>query len=67
MNLFYSMIMLMLTLLGPFMMDASGKLTANPYSWNNISNMLYIDQPVGSGYSYTTGYRYLYRYSSSSS
>jgi len=37
---------------GPCMID--GNLTAvyNPYSWNNVSNMLYISQPVGVGYSY---------------
>jgi hypothetical protein len=28
--------------------------TLNPWSMNNHANMLYIDQPVGAGFSYTS-------------
>ncbi|KIM82781.1 hypothetical protein PILCRDRAFT_784713 [Piloderma croceum F 1598] len=38
---------------GPCTVNADGKSTSlNP--WNNISNMIYIDQPVGTGFSYGT-------------
>lgn len=40
---------------GPCHVTLDGNETfLNPYSWNNISNMLYIDQPIGSGFSYVT-------------
>ncbi|KAJ7504986.1 serine carboxypeptidase [Mycena galericulata] len=32
----------------------SESVTHNAYSWNNIANVLYIDQPVGVGFSYGT-------------
>ncbi|KAI5118652.1 hypothetical protein M0805_002572 [Coniferiporia weirii] len=40
---------------GPCNVLADGQTTViNPYSWNNISNMIYIDQPIGTGFSYGT-------------
>ncbi|KAI4654832.1 uncharacterized protein J4E78_007009 [Alternaria triticimaculans] len=37
---------------GPCMIDDNLTAVYNPYSWNNVSNMLYISQPVGTGFSY---------------
>ncbi|KAI4649600.1 hypothetical protein J4E93_003920 [Alternaria ventricosa] len=37
---------------GPCMIDENLTTVYNPYSWNNVSNMLYISQPVGTGFSY---------------
>ncbi|GLB39568.1 putative serine carboxypeptidase [Lyophyllum shimeji] len=40
---------------GPCLVNPDGKTTTlNPYSWNNLSNMIYIDQPIGTGFSYGT-------------
>lgn len=41
---------------GPCKVNANGTdTTPNPYSWNNHANLLYIDQPAGTGFSYGTG------------
>jgi len=37
---------------GPYTVDANGNLHVNPYSWNKFTNLIYIDQPVGTGFSY---------------
>ncbi|XP_011880871.1 PREDICTED: venom serine carboxypeptidase [Vollenhovia emeryi] len=38
---------------GPFIVTANKTLTTRKYSWNIAHNLIYIDNPVGTGYSFT--------------
>uniref|UniRef100_A0A166DR91 Carboxypeptidase n=1 Tax=Daucus carota subsp. sativus TaxID=79200 RepID=A0A166DR91_DAUCS len=42
---------------GPFTIANNLSLVWNEYGWDKVSNLLYVDQPVGTGFSYTSDKR----------
>ena len=42
----------MFTELGPFVVDASMNVSLNPWSWNKIANVIFVEQPAGVGFSF---------------
>lgn len=52
--------------IGPYYMEegvnykSGDNLTFNPYSWHNISNLLFFESPAGVGFSYNTDKAYVY-------
>jgi len=43
---------------GPYLIQKDGTFKANPYSWNANASMIWIDSPVGTGFSYVKGDNY---------
>jgi len=41
---------------GPYHIEKNLSLTLNPYAWNSHANVLWIDQPVGTGFSYSNNH-----------
>jgi carboxypeptidase D len=41
--------------LGPYTMNRDSTISKNEHSWHKVANLLFIDQPVGTGFSFTTG------------
>ena len=40
---------------GPWRLTQDGQVQENPETWSNVANMLFIDQPIGAGFSHGGG------------
>ena len=40
--------------MGPCNISADNTSAVNPYSWSEVSNLLFLSQPLGVGFSYNT-------------
>uniref|UniRef100_T1KQA4 Carboxypeptidase n=1 Tax=Tetranychus urticae TaxID=32264 RepID=T1KQA4_TETUR len=47
------------TELGPFRMNES-ELVVNPYAWNQVANIIFLESPAGVGYSYSDDQVYIH-------
>jgi carboxypeptidase D len=45
--------------IGPFRVKSDGNLEYNDGAWNEFANVLFVDQPVGTGFSYVDTDSYL--------
>lgn len=45
---------------GPYRLEDNQTLTYNNGSWNEFANLLFVDQPVGTGFSYVNTNAYLH-------
>lgn len=46
--------------IGPYRVARDGQLTYNNGSWDEFANLLFVDQPVGTGFSYVNTDSYLH-------
>ncbi|CCG25146.1 hypothetical protein CORT_0H00280 [Candida orthopsilosis Co 90-125] len=45
---------------GPFRIDQSQNVVSNNGSWHKVSDVIYVDQPAGTGFSYTEQGKYIH-------
>ncbi len=43
--------------MGPWRPQSDGTLKRNPFSWTSNASMLFVEQPIGVGFSYTTTFQ----------